>query len=85
MVYVKIMNRVNSYPICDSPLWRSARFHFVAEIAPKSPFLCVNRCPVRCGLRANIKAVRYGLNIALNGSCKGLFVTRGSSSIVREI
>ena len=63
----------------------AARLHFVTEIAPKSPFLCVNGCPVRCGLRANTKAIRYGLNIASDGSCKGSFVTKGSSSIVREI
>ena len=53
----------------------AARRGFVTEIAPKSPFLCVNGCPVRCGLRANTKlAIRYGLNIASDGSCKGSFV-----------
>ena len=55
MVYVKMMNRVNTYPICRSPLWRSTRRGFVTEIAPKSPFLCVNGCPVRCGLRATAR------------------------------
>ena len=29
------------------------------EIAPKSPFLCANRSPVRYGLAASAKAIRY--------------------------
>ena len=37
----------NTYPICDSPLKRSAHFRSVIEIALKSPFLCVNRSPIR--------------------------------------
>ena len=93
------VNKVH-YGLCEndescehlSDMWLStleigaARLNVVTKIAPKSPFLCVNGCPVRCGIRANTKlAIRYGLNIASNGSCKGSFVTRGSSSIVREI
>ena len=45
----------------------------------------MNGCPVRCGLRANTKAIRYGLDVASDGSSKDSFVTRDSSSIVREI
>ena len=58
---------MTTYPICDSPLWRSARRSFapsVTEIALNSP-LCVNRSPVRYGFRAGAKATRYSVNIAL--------------------
>ena len=92
------VNKVH-YGLCEndescehlSDMWLStleigaARLHCVTEIAPKSPFLCVNGCPVQCGLRANTKAIRYGLNVASDGSCKGSFVTRDSSSMVLEI
>ena len=33
--------------------------------APKSPFLCVNRSHIRYGFLAGVKAIRYGVNIAL--------------------
>ena len=35
------------------------------EIAPKSPFLCVNRGPIRYGFRTDAKAILYSVNIAL--------------------
>ena len=35
------------------------------EIAPKSPFLCVNRSPIRYGFRTDAKAILYSVNIAL--------------------
>ena len=40
---------------------RAAQFRSVAEIAPKSPFLCVNRIeiPIISGI-----AIRYGVNTA---------------------
>jgi len=55
---------VNTCPICDSPLLRSARCSF----APKSPFLRVNGSPIRFGFRAGEKissVVRMTVNIAL--------------------
>ena len=39
-----------------------ARLRSVTEIAPKSPFLCVNRSLVRCGFRAGARAAPYGWN-----------------------
>ena len=38
----------------------------VTEIAPESPFLCVNRIPIRYGFRTGGNAIRYGVNIAFN-------------------
>ena len=42
---------MNTYPTSDSSLERSARAQLrsVIEIAPKSPFLCVNRSLIRYG------------------------------------
>ena len=42
------------YPICDAPLWEigARQFRSVTEIAPKSPFLRVNRIPIRYGFCA---------------------------------
>ena len=70
-----IQYSVNSYPICDSLLnlirdQRSAALS-VTEMAPKSPSLCVNRTPIRCGFHAGAKATRYSVDIALT-SAKGL-------------
>ena len=51
-----------------SDMWLStleigaAQLRTVTEIAPKSPFLCVNRSPIRYGFRAGAKAVRYYMN-----------------------
>ena len=49
---------VNTYLICDSPLLRSARCSF----APKSPFLRVNRRPIRLAFRAGAKAIQRSVN-----------------------
>ena len=49
---------VNTYPICDSPLLRSARCSF----APKSPFSCVYRSHIRYGSRAGAKAIQRSVN-----------------------
>ena len=54
---------VNTYPICDSPLLRSARCSF----APKSPFLRVNRTPIRFGFRAGAKAIQRSVNDCEHG------------------
>ena len=40
------------------------QFRSVTEIVLKSPFLCVNRSPIRYGLRAGTKVIRYRVNIA---------------------
>ena len=52
-----------------SDMWLSsleigaAQLRFLTEIAPKSPFLCVNRSPIWYGFRASTKAIRYqGMN-----------------------
>ena len=42
----------------------AAQLRSVTEIAPKSPFLCVNRSPFRYGFRGDAKAIRYSKNIA---------------------
>ena len=86
MVFVKMMNRVNTYPICDSPLWRSARRGAASLQKSRQN----HRSYVRTDALSSVVFVPtqklwYGLNIASEGSCKGSFVTRGSSSIVREI
>ena len=39
-----------------------AQLRSVTEIAPKSPFLYVNRSPTRYGSRANAKAILYSVN-----------------------
>ena len=43
----------------------AAQLRSVTEIAPKSPFLCVNRSPIRYDLRGGATATPYGVNIAL--------------------
>ena len=56
-----------------SDIWRNtlkvgaAEFHSVTEIAPKSPFLCVNRSLIRYGFRAGARTIRYtnSVNITL--------------------
>ena len=52
-----------------TPIW-CVTLHFrdfpsVKEIAPKSPFLRVNRSPFRHGFRVGKKGIRYSMNIAL--------------------
>ena len=42
----------------------AARLRSVTEIVPESPFLCVNKSPIRYGFNAGAKAIRYGMNIA---------------------
>ena len=86
MVYVKMMNRVNAYPICDSPLWRSARRGAASLQKSRQN----HRSYVRTDALSSVVFVPtqklwYGLNIESEGSCKGSFVTRDSSSIVLEI
>ena len=51
------------YPICD---WRYARRSFASlqKSAPESPFLSMNRGPVRYGFSAGAKAIPYNVNIA---------------------
>ena len=54
-----------------SDTWRStfeigaAQLCYVTEIAPKSPFLCVNRSPNRYDFRGGAKTIRHNVNIAL--------------------
>ena len=43
----------------------AAQLCYVTEIAPKSPFLCVNRSPNRYDFRGGTKTIRHNLNIAL--------------------
>ena len=55
-----------TYPICDSSLKINAvQLRFVTEIAPKSPFLCVNRSTIWYDFHAGAKALRYSMNIQL--------------------
>ena len=42
----------------------AAPLRSVTEIVPESPFLCVNKSPIRYGFNAGAKAIRYGMNIA---------------------
>ena len=56
-----------TYPICDAPLSRSAWRNIaraVAEIGPKSPFLCMNGSPKRYGFRAGAGGFPYSMNMA---------------------
>ena len=43
----------------------SLRYDPVTKIAPSSPFLCVNRNPIRYGFRAGAKAIWDIVNVAL--------------------
>ena len=60
---VRYSTNLHTYPICDSSLsleiGATQIRSVTAEIAPKSPFLCVNRNPIRHGLRAGAKAIWY--------------------------
>ena len=47
--------------ICHATLSRSAQRIFVAEIALKSPFLCVNKSPMRSGFRAGKRNIFHSL------------------------
>ena len=49
---------VNTCPICDSPLLRSARCSF----APKSTFLRVNGSPILYDFRAGARAIQRSVN-----------------------
>ena len=40
----------------------AAQLCSITEIAPKSPFLCVNRNPIQYGFPAGAKAMRYSMN-----------------------
>ena len=54
--------------MCDAPLSRLARaaqLCYVTEIAPKSPFLCVNRSPNRYDFSGGAKTILHNVNIAL--------------------
>ena len=42
----------------------AAQLRSVTEIAPKTPFLCVNRSPIWYGFRAGTKAIRYSVYLA---------------------
>ena len=46
----------------------------LTKIAPKSPFLCVNRIPIWYGFRASTKAIWKSGNIALVGLGIALFI-----------
>lgn len=43
---------------------RGAAFASLQKSAPESPFLSMNRGPVRYGFSAGAKAIRYNVNIA---------------------
>ena len=42
----------------------AAQLWSVTEMAPKTPFLCVKRIPIRYGCHAGAKAIRCNVNIA---------------------
>ena len=73
MYWIAVRADSKSYPVKYEHLsdaWLStleigaAQLRFVAEIAPKSPFFCVNRIPIRCGIPVAAKAILYSVNIA---------------------
>ena len=82
--------KLKSYPVwCEqlSDMWLStleigaAQLRFVAEIAPKSPLLNVNRSPsVRYDFRAGAKAVQYSVNVAYNSLLLSRFSPTPSTS-----
>ena len=58
---------MNIYPMWLSTLEiGAAQLRSVTEIAPKSPFLRVNRSPILYSFRAGAKATRHSVNIFLN-------------------
>ena len=54
-----------TYPICDGPLSRSTGRISVAETAPKSPFVCVNRSAIWYVSRNGARAT--GISCSVNG------------------
>ena len=50
---------------------RRVQLRSVTEIAPKSPFLFVNRSPIRHDFRADAKGIRYSVNKALATTTQG--------------
>ena len=58
----KIWVKMSSYNCIWEWLYKMAMLRSVIGITPKSPFLCVNRSPVRCAFRAGARVIWYGLN-----------------------
>ena len=72
--YTKVWHRTN--PISNAPLSRSARRNFGPlnrEIAPQSPFLCVNGSLIRYSFCTVAKAIWYSVNIALSTPTSRVF------------
>ena len=71
---------MNIYPMQLSTLEIGAvQLRSVTEIAPKSPFLRVNRSSIRYGFRAGAKATRHSVNIFLNSLILSRFLKAGHS------
>ena len=89
MVYVKMMSRVNTYPICDSPLWRSTR-RGAARLryrnrAKITVLMCERMpCPVWSSCQHKT-CYPIWFEHSVGRELQGLVCYRGSSSIVREI
>ena len=71
---------MNIYPMWLSTLEiGAAQLRSVTEIAPKSPFLCVNRSSILYSFRAGAKATRHSVNIFLNLLILSRFLKVGSN------
>ena len=75
LLYGMVFVPAQSYPVYYehlSDMWlftleiSAAQLRSVTEIAPKSPFLRVNRSPIRYGFCASAKAIQYSVNTTWN-------------------
>ena len=60
----------------------AARLRSVTEIAPKSPFSCVNRGSIRNSCRVGPKAVQYSVNTARVKATMTMTKTQGAKKII---
>ena len=60
----------------------AAQLLSVTEIAPKSPFLCVNRSSIRSSCRVGPKGIQYCVNTARVKATMTLTKTQGAKKII---
>ena len=60
----------------------TSQLRYVTEIAPKSPFFCLNRSSVRNSCRVGPKAIQYCVNTARVKATMTLTKTQGAKKII---
>ena len=71
----------------------AAHLRSVTENLQKSPFLCVNRSPIRFGFRFGVKAIRYSVNkpirysytLVSSGIAQNIALAKGNKSDGTEV